>query len=106
MESYARHLQAAYPGLFDPQRPKPLSMGVHRELAAARPDNVSMKTMRLFLHRHTHSIAYLKAVAMSGAQRYGLDGVPVEPVTQEHQMNAKRALAGQRAPSHRARGRP
>lgn len=105
LDNYAEHLRNTYPGLFDPEKPKPLSMGVHRELAASRPEYVSMKTMRLFLYRHTHSMAYLKALAMSGAQRYGLEGVPVGPVTHDHQINAKRALAGQRAPAQRARRR-
>ena len=105
LESYAKHLRKTYPEVFDPKRPKPLSMGVHRELAATRPENVSMKTMRLFLHRHTHSVAYLRELATQGAYRYGLEGNQMEPVSDDHRTSAKRALSGIRRPTNRARER-
>ena len=67
--------------------PVPLAIGVSDRLIAelALDPATVHHTLRIYMHRR----AYQKALAQPGAIRVGLDGLPMEPVSLEHQAAAR-----------------
>ena len=65
---------------------RPLKIGVREDLTALLPDGEEHEVLNRVLRRYTRSTQYLGALVAPGALRYALDGTPVEPVAQEHQV--------------------
>lgn len=83
----AARLAELFPGLFAGP-PKPIKLRIQADIQARAPGVFSKRVMSLFLHRHTTTTAYLKAM-VNTAQRFDLDGVPVGEVAAEHLEAAK-----------------
>ena len=96
-----RWLRQRWPDLFDPDRPRPLAVGIHHALlealAAEQPPPCSRTALRRALYAWCRRPAYLVAVAAGGA-RHGLDGRPAETITPDQRQQARRALATLRQP--------
>lgn len=92
----------AFPEIFDPRDPKPLAVGVHRQLKDALSD-ISMTQIRAFLRQWTRRPAYLKAI-VEGEQRLDLNAQTTEQIDPDHQRQAKEKLDKQRKPPQRGRG--
>jgi sRNA-binding protein len=80
-------LTKTYPAAFDgPVRP--LAVGCGREItAAAKAAGMSARERKAIgsaLHHWTRARSYREALCAPGAQRHGLDGQAVEPVSEEH----------------------
>ncbi len=90
-------MQAAFPAVFDPRRPKPLKLDVHADIWREAKGRVSFpdarKTLGVALARHCASKAYLGALARPGARRCDLNGQPGEAVSAEHRDEAQGRLA-------------
>lgn len=72
-------LAVLHPGLFDLDNPKPLAIGIRREIRATYPE-MPAQIVRGLLWWLTIRRAYLYACWI-GALRYGLDGEPRGVVT-------------------------
>lgn len=76
----------------------PLSLDTRNRLAElAEAAGVSKTIARRILAFWTHTTAYLKTLAAPGAVRHSLDGEPGEPVSTEHQEQARAILEQRRA---------
>jgi sRNA-binding protein len=64
----------------------PLALGTAETLAEQL--KLPQRKVSLALRRWVSQTAYLQALTEDQAQRYSLDGEPVEPVSAEHQMVA------------------
>ncbi|MCF7992242.1 MAG: ProQ/FinO family protein [Thiohalocapsa sp.] len=84
-------LRGEYPVLF--AEPKPLAIGVGRELARLRPEGVSHTGIRRALRAWTRRTGYLRALAADGSRRIGLDGADAGPVSDGDRQHAREALA-------------
>jgi ProQ/FINO family len=73
-------------------RPPPLAIGVHLDLAALLADEVKPSTIARFLHDWVRRPAYLGAVA-SGALRRDLDGHPTDAPDDAARLSAAKWLA-------------
>jgi ProQ/FINO family len=79
--------------LFDPDHPKPLAIGLGKEIA----DQLGLtaaerRQLGKLLGKWTGRISYLKALRLDDAWRYGMDGQPVEPVSREHAIGARQLI--------------
>jgi sRNA-binding protein len=80
--------------LFDPKHPKPLAIGIKRQIVAELGmDDRKARQLGRLLGMWCGRPSYLEALAADGATRHGIDGRPVEPVTAEHQAVARDQLA-------------
>jgi sRNA-binding protein len=86
-------LEGAYPRLFDDPVVRPLAVGlgktITREALAA---GLKRQAIAAALHGWTCSRRYLMALVADGAARHGLDGAPVEPVSDDHRAQAAKLL--------------
>lgn len=71
--------------------PKPLKVGIHKDLRAAFPDT-GRAYIGVTLQRYTHTRRYLECL-VEGAERVDLDGTVVGAVTAEHATLARKAHA-------------
>lgn len=94
-------VKAAYPAIFDEQQPKPLAVGIHRQLKDAIPD-ASMTLVRDFLRRWTRRSEYLQAVA-EHSRRYDLNLEEGEEIDPDHRRQAQEALQQRSKSRHRPR---
>lgn len=87
-------LRKLSPALFAGERPLPLMVGIHQAIIDRLGlDSVQDRiALRVVLHNHTQWRAYQLALAAEGAMRHGLDGNPVEPVSDEHRAQAQDTL--------------
>jgi sRNA-binding protein len=65
---------------------RPLKIGVRDDLAALLPNGEGHEVLAQVLRRYVRAWEYLAALAVPDAMRYALDGTPVEPVAEEHQV--------------------
>jgi hypothetical protein len=90
-------LAGLWPGelraLIDPVSPRPLAIGISTEIAEAigMGEDERQVLGRWFMS-WTNTLRYLTAVRCGGP-RFGLDGQPVEPVTEEHRQGAAQRIA-------------
>ena len=75
-----RRLVANYPGAFDLEHPKPLALGVHKQLAETFKPGCAYRLVGCYTKRRK----YLQAVAKPGSYRINLDGSIADPVSGEH----------------------
>lgn len=92
----AARLAALFPALFGTGSPRPLKLRIQPEIQQRAPGVFSRKALSIFLHRHTTSTAYLKALVGS-AHRFDLDGQPAGEVLEEHREAARAELERRRA---------
>jgi len=75
-----RRLVANYPGAFDLEHPKPLALGIHKQLAETFKPGCAYRLVGCYTKRRK----YLQAVASPGSYRINLDGSVADPVSGEH----------------------
>lgn len=66
-------LKATHPDVFDRKRPKPLAVGIDKQIAAEFPA-VPPRVLSSFLKFWTSRWAYHVAVAKPDSERFNLDG--------------------------------
>lgn len=87
-------LIAAYPAVFDRSNPRPLAIGIHKELlAASREGRLAAPTsaIRMAIDRWTGSREYLAGLVQA-APRIDLQGEPAGEVTAEQADTARQTL--------------
>ena len=90
----AARLAEMFPALFAPPV-KPIKLRIQADLQARAPGVFSRRVLSVFLHRHTTSTAYIKALVHLG-QRFDLDGQPAGEIAAEHREAAVAELARRR----------
>jgi len=70
----------AYPKTFDLENPKPLALGIHKQLTRAFKPGCAYRLVGCYTKRRK----YLQALASSGSDRINLDGSFAGPVSDEH----------------------
>lgn len=103
----AAALAERFPALFAAGQPRPIKLRVQADIQQRAPGVFTKKQLSIFLHRHTTSTAYIRALVASG-QRFDLDGQPAGEVAAEHMEAAKAELERRRqiVMERRAQGRP
>lgn len=86
-------LTTRYPHLFSLAAPKPMAIGIHKQLREACPD-VSSRVIQTFLWNWTKRWKYIDCLK-DGAIRLNLDGSESERVTTNVAHDAKTKLSGQ-----------
>jgi ProP effector len=97
----ALRLAELFPAVFTPGAPKPLKLRIQADVQQRAPGIFTKKSLSIFLHRHTTSTAYIKAL-LNSPQRLDLDGLPAGDIAGEHRQAAAAELERRRA-SHEAR---
>jgi sRNA-binding protein len=90
----AKRLAELFPALFGPEV-KPIKLRIHADIQQRAPGIFTRKSLSVFLHRHTTSTAYLKALVASPT-RFDLDGVAAGEAAEEHREAARTELARRR----------
>jgi len=88
----AQWMRREYPELFTAGNVRPLAIGIQKDLAEARPENVSHLGISRALARWVQQSAYQQALAAEGARRFNLDGSDAGPVSDDHRNHAKELL--------------
>lgn len=97
----AAKLAELFPALFGAGPVRPIKLRIQADIQQRAPGLFTKKSLSVFLHRHTTSTAYLKALA-GAEQRYDLDGAPAGELADEHRQAARDELERRRA-MHEAR---
>ena len=92
----AARLAELFPAVFSPHAPKPLKLRIQADIQQQAPGTFTKKSLSVFLHRHTTSTAYWKAL-LASPQRVGLGGEPAGDVAEEHRQAATAELERRRA---------
>ena len=92
----AAGLAQRFPALFGAGRALPIKLRVQADIQQRAPGVFSRKSLSLFLHRHTTSTAYIRALA-EAPHRFDLDGQPAGDVAEEHRAAALAELERGRA---------
>ena len=83
-----KRLEDAYPNAFDLENPKPLALGIHKQLTEGFKPGCAYRLVGGYTKRGK----YLKALASSGSYRINLDGSIASPVSEEHAEHASNQL--------------
>jgi ProP effector len=97
----AARLAELFPAVFTPGAPKPLKLRIQADIQQRAPGVFTKRSLSAFLHRHTTSNAYLRALVAAPA-RADLDGQNAGEVSAEHRQAAQAELDRRRA-LHQAR---
>ena len=103
----AAALAERFPALFAAGAAKPVKLRIHADIQQRAPGVFTRRQLAVFLHRHTTSTAYLRALAAS-TQRFDLDGLPAGEVAAEHrdaaaaEVERRRQIALERRAAERA----
>ncbi|KPF49922.1 hypothetical protein D621_13780, partial [beta proteobacterium AAP51] len=92
----AQRLAEHFPLLFGAPRALPLKLRIQADIQARVPGVFTKKSLSIFLHRHTTSTAYLRALAQNPT-RHDLDGQPAGEVAEEHRVAATAEVERRRA---------
>ena len=84
-------LRERYPALFAAADPKPLKIGIHKDLLERHPE-LDLSGLKRALTLHTGRFGYQKLLK-AGAVRFDLDGQPADEVTEEQAEIARQRLA-------------
>ena len=87
----AARLAELFPALFAPPA-KPIKLRIHTDIQFRAPGIFNKRSLSIFLHRHTTSTAYLRALA-TASQRVDLDGNAAGDIAEEHRNAAATELA-------------
>jgi sRNA-binding protein len=88
-------LAELFPALFGTP-PKPIKLRIQADIQERAPGLFTKKSLSLFLHRHTTSTAYLRALA-AGPTRFDLDGQGAGEIAAEHREAAQAEVERRRA---------
>jgi sRNA-binding protein len=88
-------LAERFPALFGAGRALPIKLRIQADIQARAPGVFSRKSLSIFLHRHTTTTAYLKAL-VHATQRCDLDGAAAGEVSEEHRLAAGEELERRR----------
>lgn len=102
-EACAAALAQRFAALFGPGVAKPLKLRIQADIQQRAPGVFTRRALSAFLHRHTTSTAYLKALAKA-THRFDLDGVEAGELAAEHRDAALAELERRRG-LHRQRQR-
>lgn len=95
----AAQLAERFPAVFAAGAAKPLKLRIQADIQSRAPGVFTRRALSAFLHRHTTSNAYLKALARA-AQRVDLDGQPAGDLADEHRQAAIAELERRRGIHH------
>ena len=70
----------------------PLAVDIHKMVLQHSPEDVSNKSLRLALWKHTQRKSYRRQIAQPGSMRHWLDGTPIEPVSNTHRKRMVKEL--------------
>lgn len=107
----AAQLAARFPALFGTERPQPIKLRIQADIQQRAPGVFTRKTLSLFLHRHTTSTAYLRAL-VAATQRVDLNGAPAGDIADEHraaaqaELERRQAIVAERRAAERAARAP
>ena len=76
-------LAERFPALFGIGRPLPIKLRIQADIQQRAPGLFNKKSLSIFLHRHTTSTAYIKAL-LNAPHRFDLEGQPAGEIAQEH----------------------
>ena len=102
----AAALAQQFPALFGAGVLLPVKLRIQTDIQQRAPHTYSRKTLSLFLHRHTTSTPYIRAL-LAAAQRFDLDGQPAGEISDEHraaavaEMERRRAITQERRAAER-----
>jgi ProP effector len=85
-----------FPALFAAGRALPIKLRVQADIQQRAPGVFSRKSLSIFLHRHTTSTPYIKAL-LASPHRFDLDGQPAGEVADEHRAAATAELERRQA---------
>ena len=91
----AARLAELFPAVFTPHAPKPLKLRIQTDIQERALGVFTKKMLSPFLHRHTTSTGYLKAL-VNAPHRVDLDGAPAGDVAAEHREAAVAELQRRR----------
>lgn len=100
-----------FPALFGEGVWKPIKLRIQADIQQRVPGVFTKKSLSVFLHRHTTSTPYLKAL-VAAPQRYDLDGAEAGEVATEHrdaagvELERRRAIVMAKRQAERAAQRP
>jgi ProP effector len=89
-------LAARFPAVFGKDVHRPLKLRIAADIQQEVPNTFTKRALSAFLHRHTTSTLYLKALA-NEAQRYDLSGTAAGEVSAEHREAAAEEVQRRRA---------
>ena len=89
-------LAELFPALFGAPPLKPIKLRIQADIQARAPGIFTKKSLSTFLHRHTTSTAYLKALA-ANTNRFDLDGAAAGELAEEHRQAAAAELERRRS---------
>ena len=95
----AARLAELFPALFaviPNTPPRPIKLRIQADIQQRAPELFTRRVLSHFLHRHTTTTAYLRALVAS-PHRYDLDGAPAGEVLDEHRQAAQLELDRRRA---------
>ncbi|CAD5373446.1 ProP effector ProQ [Rubrivivax sp. A210] len=92
----AARLAELFPALFGADRALPVKLRIQADIQQRAPGLFNRRTLSVFLHRHTTSNAYLRAMVQA-TQRHDLDGQPAGELSDEHRTAATAELERRRA---------
>jgi ProP effector len=91
----AAKLAELFPAVFTPGQPQPLKLRIQADIQELAPGTFTRKALSAFLHRHTTSTAYLRAL-LAAPNRIDLSGQPAGEVATEHRAAATLELQRRR----------
>ncbi len=91
----AAKLAELFPAVFSAAAAKPLKLRIQADIQQRAPGLFTRKSLSNFLHRHTTSTAYLRALA-NGESRIDLDGGSAGEISDEHRQAAAAELERRR----------
>ena len=89
-------LAARFPAVFGKDVHRPLKLRIAADIQQQVPNTFTKRALSAFLHRHTTSTLYLKALA-GEPHRYDLSGEPAGEVSDEHRQAAASEVQRRRA---------
>jgi sRNA-binding protein len=89
-------LAARFPAVFGKEVHRPLKLRIAADIQQQVPNTFTKRALSAFLHRHTTSTLYLKALA-SEPNRYDLVGAAAGEVSAEHRQAAAEEVQRRRA---------
>jgi sRNA-binding protein len=104
-------LAERFPALFTPNHPLPIKLRIQADIQLRAPGLFNKKSLSIFLHRHTTSTAYIRAL-LAASNRFDLDGQAAGEITEEHrsaattEMERRKAIVQARRQAEREASRP
>jgi len=89
-------LAAHFPAVFGKDVHRPLKLRIAADIQQQLPNTLTKRALSAFLHRHTTSTPYLKALA-NEPNRYDLSGAAAGEISAEHKQAAAEEVQRRRA---------